>query len=144
MNTYHYGLLNPSWWHKITYVSFFLFIIISADEDKDGAQDRMKTKIKVNHNGTNTWLAPTILQSSCKINVRYFPFDEQVGFIALDCKSWSLEVDMQAAERSKSWCSLFSLKRPLPDLLLILVQFVRPDTWLQVYNWPVEVLEELD
>lgn len=62
---------------------FFLFIIISADEDKDGAQDRMKTKIKVNHNGTNTWLAPTILQSSCKINVRYFPFDEQVGLIGL-------------------------------------------------------------
>jgi len=60
-----------------------LFIIISADEDKDGAQDRMKTKIKVNYNGTNTWLAPTILQSSCKINVQYFPFDEQVGVFGL-------------------------------------------------------------
>ena len=65
-------------------VYFFLsFIIISADEDKDGAQDRMKTKIKVNYKGTNTWLAPTILQSSCKINVQYFPFDEQVGLIGL-------------------------------------------------------------
>ena len=43
----------------------------------------MKTKIKVNYNGTNTWLAPTILQSSCKINVQYFPFDEQVGVFRL-------------------------------------------------------------
>ena len=65
----------------------FFFLFISADEDKDGAQDRMKTKIKVNHNGTNTWLAPTILQSSCKINVQYFPFDEQVGHLDSDCTS---------------------------------------------------------
>ena len=58
-----------------------LFIVqsISADDSSDGAQDRMKTKIKVNHNGTNTWLAPSILQSSCKIDVHYFPFDEQVS-----------------------------------------------------------------
>lgn len=55
-------------------------MIISADEDHDGAQDKMQTKIKVDHNGTNTWLAPSILKSSCKINVRYFPFDEQVRF----------------------------------------------------------------
>ena len=92
---------------KITYVFFFLFIIISADEDKDGAQDRMKTKIKVNHNGTNTWLAPTILQSSCKINVRYFPFDEQVSLIGLHIMITNLrgklKVDMQADEMIKSW-----------------------------------------
>lgn len=43
----------------------------------------MKTKIKVRHDGKNTWLAPTILQSSCKINVHYFPFDEQVGIYGL-------------------------------------------------------------
>ena len=54
-------------------------LLISADDSSDGAQDRMKTKIKVNHNGTNTWLAPSILQSSCKIDVHYFPFDEQVS-----------------------------------------------------------------
>ena len=61
--------------------SLLLFcMIISADEDHDGAQDKMQTKIKVDHNGTNTWLAPSILKSSCKINVRYFPFDEQVRF----------------------------------------------------------------
>ena len=88
---------------------FFLFIVISADEDKDGAQDRMKTKIKVNHNGTNTWLAPTILQSSCKINVRYFPFDEQVRFNWIAHHDHKLEgkiqvkVDMQADEMNKSW-----------------------------------------
>lgn len=50
----------------------------SADEDHDGAQDKMQTKIKVDHSGTNRWLAPSIIKSSCKINVRYFPFDEQV------------------------------------------------------------------
>ncbi|XP_020610882.1 neuronal acetylcholine receptor subunit alpha-3-like [Orbicella faveolata] len=66
-----------------------IYLYNNADEDKDGAQDRMKTKIKVNHNGTNTWLAPTILQSSCKINVRYFPFDEQA--CSLKFGSWTYD-----------------------------------------------------
>lgn len=57
----------------------------------------MKTKIKVNHNGTNTWLAPSILQSSCKIDVHYFPFDEQT--CSLKFGSWTYDawrVDMKA------------------------------------------------
>ncbi|XP_015764891.1 PREDICTED: acetylcholine receptor subunit beta-type acr-2-like [Acropora digitifera] len=55
-----------------------IYLYNNADEDHDGAQDKMQTKIKVDYNGTNRWLAPSILKSSCKINVRYFPFDEQI------------------------------------------------------------------
>lgn len=63
-----------------------IYLYNNADENHDGAQDKMQTKIKVDYNGTNRWLAPSILKSSCKINVRYFPFDEQVS--VLRCIMW--------------------------------------------------------
>ena len=31
----------------------------------------------VDHNGTVTWFPPVVYKSSCKINVLYYPFDEQ-------------------------------------------------------------------
>lgn len=74
-----------------------IYLYNNADDSSDGAQDRMKTKIKVNHNGTNTWLAPSILQSSCKIDVHYFPFDEQT--CSLKFGSWTYDawrVDIKA------------------------------------------------
>ena len=72
-------LLARTWISGCNFLCFFFSPPISADEDHDGAQDKMQTKIKVDYNGTNRWLAPSILKSSCKINVRYFPFDEQVS-----------------------------------------------------------------
>jgi len=44
----------------------------------DGALDRFHTKIVVDSDGWCKWLAPIIVSSSCKIDVKYFPFDEQV------------------------------------------------------------------
>lgn len=66
-----------------------IYLYNNADEDHDGAQDKMQTKIKVDHSGTNRWLAPSIIKSSCKINVRYFPFDEQV--CELKFGSWTYD-----------------------------------------------------
>lgn len=56
-------------------ISWFYF---SADERVDGALDRFRTKIVVSSNGLCKWLAPIIISSSCKIDVKYFPFDKQV------------------------------------------------------------------
>ena len=51
----------------------------SANDNSDGALDKFDTYIVVEFNGKNTWLAPVIFKSTCKINVAFFPFDEQVS-----------------------------------------------------------------
>lgn len=51
----------------------------SADDSTDGSLERSKTQIKINSDGKNIWLSPVIISCSCKINVKFFPFDEQVS-----------------------------------------------------------------
>ncbi|EDO38974.1 predicted protein, partial [Nematostella vectensis] len=54
-----------------------IYLYNNADSSADGSLYGFKAKIKVSHTGLNMWLAPTILTTSCKINVKYFPFDQQ-------------------------------------------------------------------
>ena len=56
-----------------------IFIVFSADEDKSfgGNLDRLNTRVQLKFNGEAKWLAPIILKSKCRIDVEYFPFDEQ-------------------------------------------------------------------
>ena len=63
---------NPSSSHPIIYC-------FSADEDKSfgGNLDRLNTRVQLKFNGEAKWLAPIILKSKCRIDVEYFPFDEQ-------------------------------------------------------------------
>lgn len=51
----------------------------SAAADKGGALDQFKTKVVLRSDGKNTWLGPILITFSCKIDVNYFPFDEQVS-----------------------------------------------------------------
>lgn len=51
----------------------------SAAADKGGALDQFKTKIVLSSEGKNMWLGPILITFSCKIDVNYFPFDEQVS-----------------------------------------------------------------
>ena len=37
----------------------------------------LKTKARLNHDGVVKWRPPASLKSSCTMNVRFFPFDEQ-------------------------------------------------------------------
>ena len=67
---------DPAYWRNI------FSNLGSADDMSDGAMDRFNTKIVLEANGSSKWLAPVIISSSCKIDVKHFPFDEQVrGFI---------------------------------------------------------------
>lgn len=50
----------------------------SANDNSDGALNKFDTDISVDFSGKNRWLAPVIFKSTCKINVAFFPFDEQV------------------------------------------------------------------
>lgn len=52
------------------------------DNDKlGGGTEKYKTKIAINSNGSCKWMAPAIFQSTCEINTKYFPFDDQVGHL---------------------------------------------------------------
>ena len=50
----------------------------SANDNSDGALNKFDTDISVHFSDKNRWLAPVIFKSTCKINVAFFPFDEQV------------------------------------------------------------------
>ncbi|XP_068755425.1 neuronal acetylcholine receptor subunit alpha-7-like isoform X1 [Montipora capricornis] len=73
-----------------------LYLYNNAAADKDGALDRFKTKIVLSSDGRNMWLAPILFTFSCKIDVHYFPFDEQI--CAMKFGSWTYDgyrVDVQ-------------------------------------------------
>ena len=59
----------------------------SAETSKMGKPVGLKNPLLVTSHGTVRWLAPIILKSSCKLSVRYFPFDEQ--FCRLKFVSWT-------------------------------------------------------
>ena len=45
---------------------------------------KYKTKVILEANGKSTWYAAVSFKSSCKFDVRNFPFDEQVSGVILD------------------------------------------------------------
>ena len=38
---------------------------------------KFNTKVVINHNGSCQWYAPTEVKTVCKIDITYFPFDQQ-------------------------------------------------------------------
>ncbi|XP_015748917.1 PREDICTED: neuronal acetylcholine receptor subunit beta-3-like [Acropora digitifera] len=46
-----------------------------------GGLEKYKTKVVIDSNGTITWFAATQFTSSCKLNIRFFPFDEQYCYL---------------------------------------------------------------
>ncbi|XP_065657572.1 neuronal acetylcholine receptor subunit alpha-9 isoform X2 [Hydra vulgaris] len=50
----------------------------NAEKGIQGFDQYGKTRITISSNGEIVWLMPTILRSTCKLDMRFFPFDEQV------------------------------------------------------------------
>lgn len=61
----------------------------------------MKTNVEIHYNGDVTWYAPAIFKSACKVNMMYFPFDEQVCLIQFG--SWAFDIaKLNLVNRSES------------------------------------------
>lgn len=50
------------------------FLSIQADS---GEMYKFNTKVVINYNGSCQWYAPTEVKTVCKIDISYFPFDQQ-------------------------------------------------------------------
>lgn len=55
-------------------IFFFFFDARSADEKFDGT---FQTNVVVRNNGTCQYVPPGIFKSTCKIDITWFPFDDQ-------------------------------------------------------------------
>ncbi|CAB3999799.1 neuronal acetylcholine receptor subunit alpha-10, partial [Paramuricea clavata] len=58
---------------------------------------KLDTQIVLKHDGQISWLAPVHVKTECKINVKYFPFDEQICRVTFG--SWTyhgFKVDLQS------------------------------------------------
>ena len=51
-----------------------------------------KTKVVMKSNGSCEWFAPTLIKTQCKIEIEYFPFDDQ--YCEYKFGSWTFTGDM--------------------------------------------------
>jgi nicotinic acetylcholine receptor len=59
---------------KVTRIKFYNLFATSADEGFDGTYH---TNVVVRHNGSCLYVPPGIFKSTCKIDITWFPFDDQ-------------------------------------------------------------------
>ena len=64
----------------------------------------ISTNLIVENTGNVTWLSTNIFKSSCHVNVKYFPFDQQSKKMYL-LKCWKKEIFLKKFEFFKD-CSL--------------------------------------
>ncbi|XP_001641798.2 neuronal acetylcholine receptor subunit alpha-7 isoform X2 [Nematostella vectensis] len=96
----------------------------SAEEDDrlGGGTEKYKTQIEIRSNGYNSWLSPAMFKSTCDVNTRYFPFDDQhctleFGSWAFDASQLDLQIDdgetgSQKFEKNTEWLLIkFEAKR---------------------------------
>ncbi len=80
----------------------------SADDYNKGF---MQSKAMVKPDGKVFWPLPVKLRSSCKIDVTYFPFDDQICLIKFGSWTYSgLQVDLVNASSQGYLIKFFHLK----------------------------------
>lgn len=64
----------------------------SADTNQpSGGLSKYHTQIIIDHEGRHSWFTPTSFISTCKLNVRYFPFDRQECIMKFG--SWTFQMN---------------------------------------------------
>ncbi|CAB4014495.1 neuronal acetylcholine receptor subunit alpha-10-like, partial [Paramuricea clavata] len=75
--------------------------------------DQFQTRVLVNHDGRIQWMGPSVMRTSCQVDIKMFPFDTQTcriklgswtydGF-ALDVKPESYTMDISKSPSSLEW-----------------------------------------
>lgn len=72
----------------LRFLHWFLFAVLSANGSYDMKQH---TSPSISYTGEVKWFPPAVYQSACRIDVRYFPFDEQTCILKFG--SWSYTED---------------------------------------------------
>ncbi|UJR27280.1 hypothetical protein I4U23_008575 [Adineta vaga] len=86
---------NPSEWDNVSllhikYDKVWLpDIVLYNNADNLASLSQISTNVMVSFDGTITWLSTGIFRSSCAVDVRYFPFDEQN--CSLKFASWTYD-----------------------------------------------------
>ena len=62
------------------------WLLCSADKDIDS---KISTNILVSSDGSCTWIPPGLFESSCSIDISWFPYDEQL--CVLKFGSWTYD-----------------------------------------------------
>lgn len=70
-------LLNIKYSFLTRSVNFTFFSFLSIGIGQTGALYNYDTKVVIESDGKNSWYAPTEIKSICKIDITFFPFDEQ-------------------------------------------------------------------
>ena len=85
-----------------------LFFIFSIEEDNDDTHSMYKHKVSIMSDGQCAWLNPVTLKTICRVDVSYFPFDDQkCGF---KFGSWAMDaskIDMQASNTTSNLNSYY-------------------------------------
>lgn len=86
LSFYWLYLFPLSWWlstqlewsSRNSLVSVVAFLILLTQSSADGNYEvRYKSNVLIYSGGAVVWIPPAIYQSSCTIDVTYFPFDQQ-------------------------------------------------------------------
>lgn len=106
-----------SYTHLNCLVLFSFFILHSADGEYVVTT---LTKAVLHHTGRVYWTPPAIFKSSCEIDVRYFPFDQQTCFMKFG--SWTYDGDQVQHELMiginfgpKIYCMQFGISFSAPS-----------------------------
>lgn len=63
------------WFFDLNKLYYYPF---QSADDRSDAEKKSNEMITVKHDGTNIWRSPGIYNSMCVLDVKYFPFDEQL------------------------------------------------------------------
>lgn len=86
-------------WHALDFVAWMAFY--SADGNYEV---RYKSNVLIYSDGKIVWIPPAIYQSSCTIDVTYFPFDQQKCVMKFG--SWTFTGDQVSLELQKKYVDL--------------------------------------
>ena len=81
--------MEVHWYNRWRQCNDWYIFYSSVDETKPGTTIFPETNAIVTSNGNILWIVPAMIKSSCKIDIAYFPFDEQRCIIKF--ASWTYD-----------------------------------------------------